>query len=87
MATVPDIALSYENYTNLYSTSGIPVGTEILIQNKSPGWIVLQNSATQPASESWDGFLIPQLGVWVAEQGTAGVWAKGSGTVAVEARG
>lgn len=86
MATIPDIQLSSTAYTDLYTVSGITVGTEILIQNKGPVVIVVQNSTLAPDNASWNGFLIPYMAVWVAPSGTTGVWAKGGSTVAVEVR-
>lgn len=86
MSTIPDVTLSSTVYTNLYTATGITPGTEILIQNKGPVVIVVQNSSTPPDNASWHGFLIPYMSVWVAPAGTTGVWAKGGSTVAVEVR-
>lgn len=86
MATIPDIQLSSAIYTELYAASGITVGTEIIIQNKGPVVIVVQNSTLAPDNTSWHGFLIPYMAVWIAPSGSTGVWAKGGSTVAVESR-
>ena len=86
MTTIPDIQLSPSIYTNLFSASSIPEGTEVIIQNKGPNIIVVQNTPSKPDDSSWHGFLIPQMSVWIAPQGTLGLWAKGDSTVAVEVR-
>ncbi len=86
MTTISDIVLSDTSYTNLYTATGITPGTEVLIQNKGPSLVIVQNKSSAPANSSWDGFVIPQLSVWVAPQGTLGLWVKGNSTVAVEIR-
>lgn len=86
MSTTPDIQLNSTSYINLYTASGITPGTEILIQNKGPVVIVVQTSTLAPDNNSWHGFLIPYMAVWLAPEGTTGVWAKGGSTVAVDVR-
>lgn len=86
MTTISDIPLSEGSYTNLYTASGITPGTEVIIQNKGPSLIVIQNLTNAPENNSWNGFIIPQLSVWVAPAGTLGLWAKGNSIVAVEVR-
>lgn len=84
MTTTADIPISMEYYTELYSSSGIAVGTPLIIQNKTSGTMLVQNRTTQPSPTDWNGFIVPYLGVWYVEEGTEGVWCRGNGSVAVE---
>lgn len=85
MATIPDVTLTGTAYQNLYTATGIVVGTSVTVQNKTGGTLYLQNIAAQPSSGSKAGLtLLPNE--MIAVTGTIlGLWAKGTGTVAVEA--
>lgn len=86
MTTLSDVQLSLDEYTELYAATGIPVGTEVLIQNKCPHAILLQTCPTEPLADSWDGFVVMPFDFMVGEQGSTGIWARGDGRIAVEAR-
>lgn len=84
MATLPDVVLTGTAYQNLYTATGITVGTAVTIQNKSSSVVHLQNIGTQPSAGSVYGFvLLPNE--FIPVTGTiAGLWAKGLGAIAVE---
>lgn len=84
MATIPDVTLTGTAYQNLYTSTGIVVGTSVTVQNKTGGPLYLQNIAAQPSSSSKAG-LVLLANEMIAVTGTiVGLWAKGTGTVAVE---
>jgi hypothetical protein len=58
---LPDVVLNDIEYKSLNSLAGVPVGTEMSIQNKSVTWGNLIESSTQPLLNSTLGTLITNL--------------------------
>lgn len=84
MATIPDVVLTGTAYQNVYSATGIVVGTAVTVQNKSGNPVYLQNVAAQPSGGSSNGFLLLP-NEFISVTGTiVGLWAKGTGRIAVE---
>lgn len=84
--TLPDIRLSKTAYVDIYTLTGIPKGTSLLIQNKNTNAVYVQVRETQPAAASLDGFLLVQNQFcYVTSVGSSSVWASGSGLILVQA--
>ncbi len=58
-----DVIYSSElsEWQSLNVLSGIAVGTPMLIQNKSSGWFILQESDTKPADDNKSGTYISDM--------------------------
>lgn len=83
--TIPDVRLTRSAYLDLYAITGIPKGTQLMIQNKSSTDVLIQVKNKQPLSTSTDGTLIPTREVYVVEgDNLSTVWALGSGNISVQ---
>lgn len=80
---IPDISLPSGIWHDIYTASGIPAGTPILVYNKGGTNAFLWEGPTAPAPSSWDG--IPCFSdPFVADQvGITGCWIKSNGSVLV----
>lgn len=78
--TIPDITISNDLFSSVNTLSGVAVGTEIIISNKSNSTVLLQVSNTQPSSGSTDGVVMhvpPQsTSIKTVTSGENEVWAK-----------
>ena len=81
--TLPDVPLIEGQYVDIYAATGIAVGTRVVIQNKTNGFIRVQESAAQPANDSTDGVFV-ETKKYVIAIGTNGCWVKGSGDISVQ---
>lgn len=72
--TIPDIDIDGTDFFDVYTLAGITVGTEIIIQNKSPVTIIVAEKATKPTTD--DGFIIAPLASVKVTTGSSGVWVK-----------
>lgn len=84
--TLPDVTLNNLVYQELYTETGIAVGTAIFIQNKAQS-IRIQIQSSQPIPTSTDGVQIQPLEFFAVDSGESGVWVKGSGKVCVQVMG
>lgn len=84
--TIPDVTLNNLVYQELYTETGITVGTAIFIQNKTQS-IRVQIKDSQPTASSTDGVQIAPLDFYMVDTGEAGVWVKGSGKICVQVAG
>lgn len=75
-ATLPDITISNTAYTDVYSETGITVGTAVVIQNKGNYPVFLQTTASAPTASSENGFVISPLQILLVDAGEAGLFAK-----------
>lgn len=83
--TLPDVPCVSTSYTNIYTASGIPPGTKIIIQNKSTNPMYIQIKDTQPSPTSTDGNIIPSYQFMIIEGGEMpGVWVRGAGKISVQ---
>ncbi len=53
--TIADISISNQNYVSINTLTTIPVGTKIIITNKSSSEVLIQVSSSQPSASSKDG--------------------------------
>lgn len=82
--TLPDIILNGEEYENIYSLIGIPVGTALIIQNKSIWDIQVVKKATQPPLNT-KGYIVaadPRFTLEISS-GENGCWVLGKGPIKV----
>lgn len=84
MATLPDVKLLGIAYQNLYTATGITVGTSVTIQNKSVTTVYLQNIATQPDGSSRNGLLLQPYETVPVTGTIVGLWAFGAGNITME---
>ena len=67
---------------NLNTAAGIPAGTQMKLQNQGTYRVVLQESATQPASDDWSGEIMTTLleaePSKVVPEGSGSIWARSS---------
>lgn len=82
--TIPDISSVNGSFTDVYTSSGITVGTSIIIQNKSTSALYVQISALQPLSTSTDGVYIQPYQFYVVDAGEVGCWIRGNGKICVQ---
>ncbi|ANC03962.1 hypothetical protein AB688_18310 [Pseudomonas putida] len=73
-----DINTSNIGWVNVYSSSGIPVGTGLEIQNKNSNLLTVQESATIPAADDFSGRLLRYCEVVEVWPGSVGVWVRGA---------
>ncbi len=83
--TLPDVVLSNSSYTDIYSMTGIPVGTPLLVQNKGSSGFYLQLKESQPSATNIDGNILQPFEFLIIKT-TAPVkfWARGSGRLSVQ---
>lgn len=83
--TIADIILTGTEYQDVYSETGITVGTKIVIQNKTTDKVWVQVNASQPSSDSRDGYLMePDAKFPISiDVGASGCWAFGNGPISV----
>lgn len=74
--TLPDIKTFTNCFINLNEASGIPVGTDIIIQNKQLGAVWVQICASQPADNNTDGFLLIGDFCCIIEDEVEPVWVR-----------
>lgn len=74
MASLPDVVLQPNHRIELYTATGLLVGTAILVQNKSKAPIQLFESASEPGANSRDGRLVEHGEEVVVLAGSPGVW-------------
>lgn len=71
-------------WQSAYALTSIPVGTALVIQNKSSGHVLAFISASAPVSESDGWAMAPGSAVQVTS-GESGCWLKGVGPVSIQA--
>ena len=73
--TLPDVPVSGSEYVDVYTLSGITVGTRIVIQNKTQFPIHIQETAAQPLAASTDGIVCDRLNSKIVIS-ASGCWVK-----------
>jgi hypothetical protein len=74
--TPPAIHLTGD-WLNIYSASGIPVGTQLLITTRGKYTSFLAESATTPAA-GVEGVQLYPMRQCIVDEGSVGLWAKAS---------
>jgi hypothetical protein len=74
--TIPDITVQNTAYTNVYTATGIAVGTSVVLQNKGNFSVFLQTTATLPSATSEDGVVVSPLEILTVDAGEAGLFAR-----------
>lgn len=82
-ATISDVVLSGVVYQNVYSATGIVVGTSLVLQNKSASTVYLQISTTSPDSSSRAGYHLYAGQEAYITNASEGLWAFGTGKIHV----
>lgn len=75
--TLPNVFLPRNQWVDLYAETGLPVGTEIQVQNIGAGDVYLTVRATQPPVD-YDAYNVAQRrnDVWLKNtSGDSGAWA------------
>lgn len=74
--TLPDVVVAANVWTNLYSATGITVGTALDIWNKGPYQADIAIKATTPANGVGVPLYTGPLGSYLSiDAGESGVWA------------
>ncbi len=76
--TLPDIPLVANEYIDVYALSGIAVGKQIVIQNKSVTPIYIQEVAAQPNGTNLDGYVLDRWKTVIVTKGSTGAWVRPS---------
>lgn len=63
--TLPDVTLSNSAYVDIYAITGIPVGTPLIIQNKSTTSFYVQERETAPSATNIDGNILQSYGFFL----------------------
>lgn len=82
--TIPDLKINSKEYTDVYSSTGIQVATELTIQNKRSNVVYIQISPTKPPSSSVDGYLLLANQSCLVKGTISKVWASGDSTISVQ---
>jgi hypothetical protein len=80
---IPDITLN-GTWQDVYSLSGIAVGTSLSVQNKTAQIISLWIGPTAPATSFNGGMELAVLASSMITAGESGYWVKGVGSVFVQ---
>lgn len=74
--TLPNITLDRDTWTNLYTASGLSVGTHLVIQNVGQTRILLHTGATAPSDT--DGFNVLPVNAdpFINQVSSSGEWAQ-----------
>jgi len=82
--TIPDLQINNTAYLDLYAATGIPVGTRLVIQNKTTVGAFLQIKNFQPASNSQDGIFLEAYKFYIVDANEVGCWVKGMTKLSVQ---
>lgn len=86
--SLPELTLTGV-WTDIYSAIGLAGSTELILLNKSSGTMYVYVSATQPLTNSFDGWLLSTTfpGNWTTVTSIptgSKVWVKGTGKILVQ---
>lgn len=73
-----DISTSSTDWVSVYSSTGIPTGTGIEVQNKNSNLLTIQEAATKPSVDDYSGRLLRYCDVVEVWAGSPGVWVRGA---------
>lgn len=83
MAQLAPVELPEDTWVNVYTTTGIAVGTQLIIQNNGTNNVILVDSATSPANGTGFNTIEPYQFLTTAST-PDGVWAKSSRTTRIQ---
>jgi len=69
-----DIQVPGNQWVNAATLAGLSAGAALMLQNKNTLPVIVQESATQPASSNHDGYLLGYGKVVEIDAGSTGVW-------------
>ncbi len=74
--TLENIKLNRDNWTNLYTASGLSVGTRLIVQNVGQTRILLHTGASAPTQQ--DGFNVMPVDAYpyINQESSTGEWAR-----------
>lgn len=81
-ASINDVVLSYA-WLDVNTSTGISVGTEVLLQNKSPKPVFIWLGTSAPTSTSAGYRLLPGESL-IVDYGEPKIWAFGKGNILVQ---
>lgn len=81
--TINDLILTGVVYQDVYASSGIVIGTPLVIQNKSASAVWLQIASSLPSNSSREGFVIFPGNSVSVENAAEGLYAFGTGRLHV----
>lgn len=73
--TLENVTLPFGQWVNLYTATGLTVGTQIQIQNIGSVDVLLHTGATQPAADAGYNVIKPASLTFVSETSPSGAWA------------
>lgn len=79
--SVDDIVLTGADWQDAYALSSIAVGTTVVIQNKTSGYVYLYIKATKPTSEFDNGYALNSGEALTLPASLTGIWLYGEGPV------
>lgn len=84
--TIPDIIAVIDDFIDVYTVTGISVGKELLVQNKSEYRIWIQESPIKPdiTTEALDGIIVCPKEIVYVDKGSSGTWIRGNGNVNIQ---
>lgn len=82
--TIEDVTVVHTSYTDIYTVTGIAVGTELVLQNKEESEFIVQVSTTQPSADSTAGVILRPKQQKLVEVGGNKVWVLGVGKLSVQ---
>lgn len=83
--TLPDVTLSNSAYVDIYAITGIPVGTPLIIQNKSTTSFYVQERETAPSATNIDGNILQSYGFFlVTPEPPMRCFVRGNGRLTVQ---
>ena len=82
MVTISDVDLQ-KAWLDIYSATGITVGTAVDIQNKGSDMVFVQVKGSAPAADNRDGYIILPYEKLQIGAGEVGLWAYGAGELTV----
>lgn len=74
--TLPNVDLPVGQWVNLYTATGLTVGTQLQVQNIGQVNVRLVTQAAQPTDESGYNIIKPDSLTFVSQTAPTGAWAR-----------
>lgn len=83
--TLPDVTLSNSAYVDIYALTGIPLGTPLILQNKSTTSFYVQEKETAPSATNIDGNILQSYSFFLVNpEPPLRCFVRGNGRIAVQ---
>jgi hypothetical protein len=82
--SIPDLNITDVDWIDVYSTSGIAVGTKLIIQNKASNPVLMYIAPSKPSISSYNGYAIKSLETVSLDASETGCWVRGNGVINVQ---